>query len=64
MLGNFFMFLSSADILQHYFFSKYSFRNNIKVSNSLDPDQDGCSAGPNLDPNCLKRLAADDKMCC
>ena len=32
-------------------FSKNSFRNTIRVSNSLDPD---------LGPNCLQRLSADD----
>ena len=36
--------------------SKISFRNIIRVSNSLDPDQDQHSVGPNLGPNCLKRL--------
>ena len=24
----------------------------ITFTNSLDPGQDGCSAGPDLDPNC------------
>ena len=33
----------------------------IRVSNSLDPDQDGRSVGPDLDPNCLQRLSAEDK---
>ena len=31
------------------------------MSNGLDPDQDGRSVGPDLDPNCLQRLSADDK---
>ena len=31
------------------------------MSNSLDPDQDRHSVGPDLDPNCLQRLSADDK---
>ena len=34
------------------------------MSNSLDPDQDrqnGHSVGPDLGPNCLQRLSADDK---
>ena len=39
MLGNFFMRLSSADFFPINL-SKYSFRNTIKVSNSLDPDQE------------------------
>ena len=37
------------------------FRNTIRVSNSLDPDQARCFVGPDLDPNCLQRLSADDK---
>ena len=39
-------FLSSAD-----FFSKISFWNTIRVSNSV---------GPDLGPNCLQRLSADN----
>ena len=35
--------------------------NTIIVSNSLDSDQDQHSVGPDLGPNCLQRLAADDK---
>ena len=31
------------------------------MSNSLDPDQDRHFVGPDLDPNCLQRLSADDK---
>ena len=30
-------FLSSADFFQNHFFSKNSFRNTIRESNSLDP---------------------------
>ena len=41
-------------------FSKNSFRNTIRVSNSLDPDQARHYVGPDLDPNCLQRLSADD----
>ena len=37
--------------------SKYSFR----VSKGLDPDQNQPSVGPDLGPNCLQRLSADDK---
>ena len=47
------------------FFSKLnlkkSFRDTIRVSNGLDPDQDRHYVGPDLDPNCLQRLSADDK---
>ena len=35
------------------------FFNTIRVSNSLDPDQARHFVGPDLGPNCLKRLSAD-----
>ena len=35
--------------------------NTIRVTNSLDPDQDQHFVGPDLDPNCLHRLLADEK---
>ena len=35
--------------------------NVLRLSNSLDPDQDGQKVGPDLDPNCLQRLSLDDK---
>ena len=31
--------------------------NTIRVSNSVDPDQDRHSVGPDLGPNCLQRLS-------
>ena len=31
------------------------------MSNGLDPDQDQHYVGPDLRPNCLQRLLADDK---
>ena len=54
----FMLMLSSADIFSKLIFSKLSFWNNTRVSNSLDPDQ---NIGPDLGPNCLQRLTADDK---
>ena len=36
---------------------KNSFRNTIRVSNSLDPDQDRRSVIPDLGPNGLQRLS-------
>ena len=36
--------------------------NTIRVSNGLDPYQDVHSDGPDLGPNCLQRLSADDKV--
>ena len=32
------------------------------MSNGLDPDQDRRSVGPDLGPDCLQRLSADDKV--
>ena len=37
-----------------------SFRNIIGVSTSLDPEQARRFVGPDLDPNCLQMLSADD----
>ena len=42
------------------FFSDLPFRNTIRVSNSLDPDQARHFVGPDLGPNCLQKLTADD----
>ena len=33
----------------------YRSRITITFANSLDPDQDGHSVGPDLDPSCLTR---------
>ena len=41
-------------------FSKNSFRNTTRVSNGLDPDQERQNVGPDLGPNCLYRLSAED----
>ena len=40
--------------------SKNSFRNAIRVSNSLDLDQAQHFVGPDQGPNCLQRLSADE----
>ena len=60
MLGNLHASLSSADFFPKSSFSKISFRNTIRVTNSLDPDQARHFVGPDLGPNCLQRLSADD----
>ena len=61
MLGNFSWFLLTfSDFFQNQHFQKKSFRNTIRVSNNLDSDQDRHSVGPDLGPNCLQRLSADD----
>ena len=41
--------------------SKITFWTIIRVSISLDLDQDRRSVGPALDPNCLQSLSAVDK---
>ena len=41
-------------------FKTNRFRNTIRVSNSLDPDQARRFVGPDLGPNCLQMLYADD----
>ena len=47
-------------IICHFFqnnFLTVSFRNTIRVSNSLDPDQVRQNAGPVLGPTCLQRFS-------
>ena len=46
--------------LLNQLFQNKSFRNTIRVSNSLDLDQAQHFGGPDLGPNCLQRLSADD----
>ena len=50
------LIFSKKNFLQNYF------RNTVQVSNSLDPNQDRQNVGPDLGPNCLQRLSADDKV--
>ena len=52
------MLLLSADLLQNILL-----RNMIRVSNGSDPDQDRHSVGPDLGPNYLQKLLADDQSC-
>ena len=49
------LLLSSADFFQNFIFFKKSFRSTIRVSNSLNQDQDQRSVSPDLVPNCLQR---------
>ena len=58
--GYFFMIYCHC-LTFHNSFSNNSFRNTFRVSNDLDPDQDRSFGGPDLVPNCLQRLSADDK---
>ena len=55
------LLLLSADFFENKFFSKNSFRNTIRVSNRLGPDQDRHFVGPNLGPYSLQRLSANHK---
>ena len=56
------LLLSPADVFfSKLTFSKNSFRNTIRVSNNLDPDQDRHYICPDLDPNCLHWLSANNK---
>ena len=45
---------------QNQLFRKKSLTNTIRVLNSLDPDQARHFVGPDLGPNCLQKLSADD----
>ena len=61
MLSNFSCFCCCLLTFSRLTFSKNSFSNAIRVSNGLDPAQDQHSVGPDLGPNCLQMLSADDK---
>ena len=50
----------SADFLKINIFKKKSFSKTISVPNSLVPEQARHFVGPDLGPNCLQRLSADD----
>ena len=58
--GEFFPLFCRLLIFSKSTFLKNSFRNTIRVSNSLDPDQARHSVGPDLGPNCLQKLSAED----
>ena len=51
--------LSSAVFFSKSTVSKISFKNTIRVSNSLGLDQAQHFVGPDLGPNCLQGLSAD-----
>ena len=50
------LLFSSAYYIQKLIFTKNYFRNIIRVSNSLDTDQDRHSVGPDPVANCFKRF--------
>ena len=45
----------------NFFFQKIYFRNTIRVSNGLDPDQEWHSVGPDLRQNFLQSLSINTK---
>ena len=54
--------ITSLFIIVPYFtFWMLDFFNTIQLSNSLDPDQVQHFEWPDLSPNCLQRLSADNK---
>ena len=63
MLGNFFNnYFAVHWFVSNSIFSKNSFWNTIRVSNSLDPDQARHFVGPDLGPYCLQRLSETIKF--
>ena len=64
MLGNYTCFCCC---LQTFFFKikinrfEKFFQEHYQSVKMLDPDQDQLNVGPDLGPNCLQRLSADDK---
>ena len=56
MLGKFCMLMTVFKTI--LFFSKKSFRNIARMSNSLDPDQARRNVGPVLDRNSLDMISA------
>ena len=55
------LFLHVIIIVPYLTLWMLDFLNTIRVSNSLDPDQARQYVGPDLGPNCLQRLSADNK---
>ena len=47
--------------LSKQFFLDFFFQNSLRISNGLEPDQGRHCVGPDLGPNCLQRLSADNK---
>ena len=59
-MGNVLCFLSSADFFKVNFFEKFFQEHYQSVKQFLDPDQARHFVGPDLGPNCLQRLSADN----
>ena len=56
-------FVAVCCLYSKLIFSMNIFGNTIRVSSALVPDQDQHYVGPDLGPNCLQRLSADNKSC-
>ena len=54
------IYLRRVLVFQNKLFLKTSFRNTIRVSNSLDSDHAKHFVGPDLGSYCLQMLSADD----
>ena len=59
LLGNFACLLSSANLIFRNQLSQNYFRNTIRVSNSLDPDQARHYVGPDQGSNCFQNVSVD-----
>ena len=55
-------FLSSDGLFQNYLFQEKIPSGIPSASNSLEPDQARHFVGPDMGPDCLQRLSADDKV--
>ena len=55
MLLSYAVFFFKINFLQQFF------RITMRLSNSLDQDQDRYFVGPDLEPKCFQRLSADNK---
>ena len=60
MLGNCSCYFVICVFFQNQLSRKNYFRNTIRVSNSLDPDQARPYVGPDQGPKCFQRLSAED----
>ena len=54
--------LSSADFFFKINISKNYFKNTLRVSSNFDPNQARQNLGPDLGPNCLQMLLAEDTI--
>ena len=60
MLGNFHAFVVVCRLISNLAFSKYSFRDIIRVSTDSDPDQENVCPDPGL--NCLQGYQQTTKV--